>query len=94
MSDMDQLKVMGKLVSRAWSDPGFKERLVSDAAGVMRENGIAVPDGIAIRVHEDSPSVRNIVLPMKTDRMTDEQLDMVSGGGDPVPLTITAVIPT
>jgi len=94
MSDMSQAKVMGKLVSKAWSDPSFKQRLISDAAGVMRENGIPVPDGIAIRVHEDSASVRNIVLPMRTDKLSEEQLDMVAGGGDPVPLTITAVIPT
>ena len=94
MNDINQAKVMGKLVSRAWSDPSFKERLISDAAGVMRENGLQVPDGLVIRVHEDSASVRNIVLPMKTDRLSDEQLDMVAGGDGGVPLCITAVIPT
>ena len=94
MSDMNHAKVMGKLMSRAWSDPSFKQRLISDAAGVMRENGLPVPDGLVIRVHEDSASVRNIVLPMKTDKLSDEQLDMVAGGGDPVGLTITVVIPT
>ena len=94
MSETDQVKVMGKLVSRAWSDPSFKERLLSHPAEVIRESGIPVPDGIAIRVHEDSASVRNIVLPAKPDKLSDEQLSMVVGGGDPVPLTITAVVPT
>ena len=93
MNDANQYKVMGKLVSQAWADPSFKERLISSPVEVMRESGIPIPDGIAIRVHEDSPSVRNIVLPAKPDELSDEQLDMVAGGGDPIPLTITAVVP-
>ena len=54
----------------------------------------ARPVGVAIRIHEDSPSVRAIVLPAKPDKLSDEQLNMVVGGGDPIALTVTAVIPT
>jgi hypothetical protein len=94
MSANEQQKAMGKVVSRAWSDPAFKERLLSNPGEVLRESGIPVPQGLTIKVHEDGPSLRNIVLPVKTDVLTDEQLDMVADGGDPVPLTITAVVPT
>lgn len=35
--------------SRVWSDPGFRQKLVAAPQATLREFGISVPDGIAIK---------------------------------------------
>jgi hypothetical protein len=90
----EQQKIMGKLVSKVWSDDALKQRLIANPTEVLREQGLNVPPGVKIEVHEDSDAVRHIVIPKRPGQLSDEQLDLVAGGGDPAPLTITAVIPT
>ena len=51
-----------KVVARAWTDPAFKERLLTDANKAIAELGLK--DGIEgenIRVVENTPSTHNIV---------------------------------
>jgi hypothetical protein len=45
------VKQWGKLVAQAWFNPDFKRRLLSEPARVMREQGMAVPEGARLRVH-------------------------------------------
>jgi hypothetical protein len=45
-------KQWGKLVAQAWFNPDFKRRLLSEPARVMREQGMAVPEGARLRVHD------------------------------------------
>ena len=46
-------KEWGKIVAQAWSDGGFKKRLLSDPAAVLKEKGVEVHDEIALKVVED-----------------------------------------
>jgi hypothetical protein len=41
------------VVARAWDDDGFRQRLLAEPEGVLREAGIAVPPGVPLRVVED-----------------------------------------
>ena len=52
-----------RIVARAWSDAGFKRRLLNDAAAAFAELEIAPPPGIAFRVLEDGAGLNHLVLP-------------------------------
>jgi hypothetical protein len=42
----------GQIVARAWDDDAFRRRLLAEPACVLREEGIDVPPGTAVRVIE------------------------------------------
>ena len=42
----------GWIVARAWDDAAFRRRLLAEPACVLREEGIDVPAGAAVRVIE------------------------------------------
>ena len=70
-----------QILAKAWSDPAFKQRFMKDPKGVSAEFGLTVPDGMELRVVENTPEVFYIVLPGKpTDELSDEQLTGVAGG--------------
>jgi len=54
--------ITGMVVARAWRDPGYRNRLLSSPREVLIEEGLQIPDGMAIRVFADTPVVRHIHL--------------------------------
>jgi hypothetical protein len=73
---------LGQVLARAWQDEPFKQRLVADPRAVLREQGIVVPSGQAVRVVENTAETVHLVLPPKPaeGELSDEQLDQVAGG--------------
>jgi hypothetical protein len=64
-----------QLVSRTWQDPAFKQRLMADARGVLKEQGLSLPAGKTVQVVEDTPETMHLLLPAKPARpLSDEQL--------------------
>ena len=51
-----------KVVARAWSDPKFKDSLLSDATGAIGEMGFLGPEGHHMVVVENTPRVHNLVV--------------------------------
>jgi hypothetical protein len=75
-------KQWGQLVARAWSDDEFKARLLAEPTPALAEQGIDIPPGIEVQVHENTSTVLHMALPPKpTEDLSDEQLDAVAGGG-------------
>ena len=76
MSDMD------KVYRKAWGDPAFKARLLSDPVAALRDAGIPVREGVTVKILEDTETVRHLVLPLPPPggELTDDDLDGVSGG--------------
>jgi hypothetical protein len=58
-----QIKNWESIVKKALADQGYKKRLLSDPAGVLAEEGEAVPAGVTVRVVESTPSEVWLVLP-------------------------------
>jgi hypothetical protein len=80
---------MGKtrdIVKKAAKDEAFRARLVKDpAATIQKEFGVQIPAGVTVRVHENSATVINLVLPspieVSTERaLSEEELQQVAGG--------------
>jgi nitrile hydratase len=51
-----------KVVARAWTDPGYRERLLADGTAAIAELGFKGPQGEHIVVLENSPEVHNVVV--------------------------------
>ena len=71
-----------RVVAQAWSDPEFKARLISDPEAVLAEAGIPVPEGVELRVVEDTVNMRHFVLPGRPedDELVDEVLERITAG--------------
>jgi len=76
-------RVMGQVISRAWTDEDFKARFVDDPVSVLAEAGIETPAGMEFRVVENTANVVHIILPpapAEEVELTDEALEVVAGG--------------
>ena len=51
-----------KVVARAWVDPGYKQRLLSDATAAIKEFGFSGLQGEDMVVVENTPDVHNVVV--------------------------------
>ena len=68
-------KAYGKLVAAAWADEDIKQRLMESPKEVLKEYGVEMPEGVDIRVVEDTPEIKNLVLPVMPDNIDFEVLD-------------------
>ena len=77
----ERAKQWGQVVARAWADPAYKQRLLADPKSVLAEQGMAVPTGVAVQVHEATAQVMHVVLPPPpSDKLDVDQLDQMAGG--------------
>lgn len=65
---------LAKITARAWSDPKFKKRLLSNPADVLAEYGINVPDGLTVVMHEDTKDVEHGLLMAPPKGLTPKEL--------------------
>ena len=79
------------IVKKAWEDPEFKKRLLADPRAVISEelgkiqDGVSIPDNIAVDVVEETPNQICIVLPVNPADLTgaaisEDDLAKVAGG--------------
>lgn len=73
---------VSKTIARAWSDPAFKARLLADPKETAAEMGVRVPETVAVKVWESTPTVEHMVLPMNpaVAELSDADLEAVAGG--------------
>lgn len=81
MTNEETAKITGRIIAKAWSDPGFKARLLADPAAILTAEGFTVPAGVALTVVEDTAAVQTLILPARPSDMSDDDLDQVAGGG-------------
>ena len=75
---MDRFLAMVELCR---NDSGFRAQMRAEPAAALAEQGVAVADGVDLRVAEDTPAVRHFVLPPDPNALLEDSgLDAVSGG--------------
>lgn len=53
-----------QVIQKAWEDPGFKQRLLTDPKSVLREElGIHLPDHITLKTVEEGSNEFYLVIP-------------------------------
>jgi hypothetical protein len=72
-----------RIIAKAWADDSFKAQLLADPAAVAAAEGIAIPAGVKIVVHENKPGELHVVLPAKPSaELSDAELEGVTGGAN------------
>ncbi len=79
----EQAKAYGRVVAKAWTDEGFKQRLLANPTEVLRAEGVPIPEGNEVRVVENTDRLTYFPLPARQGDLSDEQLDAVAGGQAP-----------
>jgi nitrile hydratase len=51
-----------RVVARAWTDPGFRERLLADGTAAVAELGIGGRQGFVMAAKANEPRVHNVVV--------------------------------
>ena len=75
-------KAYAKLVAKAWEDDDFKAKLFAEPSVVFKENGVEMPEGVDVRLVENTAARVYFIFPPNPDgELTDEALDSVAGGG-------------
>ena len=82
MSAEQQNKTWSQIVAEAWANAAFKKRLLADPAAALKEQGIDVPQGVQVKVVQDTAGLRHLVLPCGVEggELSEEALAHAAGG--------------
>ena len=87
-------ELLNTILQKAWEDEDFKSELMANPVESIRKltgKEITLPDGKSMIVNDQTDAtVIHLNIPPKPNmedvELNEEQLDMVSGGGDPPPI--------
>jgi hypothetical protein len=71
---------MQKIVTRCWEDEAFKQQLMADPNAVLKAEGAPVPEGVTVKVVEDTDRLVHFVIPTRPTGLNDDALAQVAGG--------------
>ena len=75
----------GKILARVLKDEDFKKALIANPGEVLsKEYGIKLPEGVTLRIVEDTPDVKHVVLPcieaQGLEEVSEEAIDKIAAG--------------
>ncbi len=77
----EEKNTLAQLFAACWKDEALKARFMADPKAVLKEHGLDVPDGIDVKVVENSDSHVHLTLPAKPSvDLSDEELSNAAGG--------------
>ena len=79
MNDEQNGRIAADVYARTMTDPEFKAQFIADPAAVLSAAGVEVPEGLTIKVVENSSTTFHVVLP-DPEAVSDELLAAASGG--------------
>ena len=87
-----------KVIARAWKDPAFKKKLLSNPKATLQEMGYPIPDNITVRIQEDHGNTFTFVLPAAPNaslHLSESELERLAAAGTAtIPKVITVINPT
>ncbi len=82
-----QNSIQEQIIAKAMKEETFRQELLSNPkAAIARAQGITIPQGVTIMVHQDTPTTLHLVLPAKVqtgeggEELSDVELEQVQGG--------------
>ena len=78
----DWRKQWAGIVAQAWTDEKFKQHVLADPAGALKDRGLHVPAGVQVKVVQDTDNIIHLTLPTKpsSEELADEMLARAAGG--------------
>ena len=74
-------KAWAKLVAKAWSDSAFREQLLKNPKGVLKEQGVEFPEGVDCKITENTDKIIYLNLPRKPEgNLSETELRDVAAG--------------
>ncbi len=83
-----QNPTIAQVIQQSLADNAFKTRLLQNPkAGIKEATGEDVPDALTICFHEDTPTIKHLVIPLHPTNaeLSDSQLEVVAGGTTLIP---------
>lgn len=68
-------RTWARIVAKAWADEAYKKRLLADPAKVAAEEGLVVPEGVALKLVEAADRQAWLVLPPKPREEQPSELE-------------------
>ena len=62
-STQELRKAWARVVAKAWADEEYKRRLLTDPRAVAAEAGVPLPEGLTVKVVENTARTMHLVLP-------------------------------
>ena len=79
----EQRNALAQVFAACWKDEELKARFMADPKAVLAEHGMDVPDGIDVKVVENSDNCVHITLPAAPaghSELSDQELSNAAGG--------------
>ncbi len=77
-----------KIIAKAWKDPTFKKKLLTNSRQALKEMGVNVPANVNVKVIEDTDSSYTFVLPASpanAKNLSEAELETAAGAGGQCP---------
>ncbi len=79
----EQKNALAQLFAACWKDEALKARFMADPKAVLAEYGMPVPEGMDVKVVENSDSHVHIAMPAPSvghESLSDDELSNAAGG--------------
>ena len=81
MTEEDPIQKTNEILAKSWTDADFKHKLLTETAATLKAEGMEIPDGCTINVHENTGNTLHFVLPPNSSgELSDLELETVAGG--------------
>jgi len=87
----------GKILARVLKDEDFKKSLIENPGETLsKEYDIKVPEGLTLKILEDTPDVKHLVLPCiepaALEQLSEEAIDNIAAAGDGWKVTVAVSV--
>jgi Nitrile hydratase, alpha chain len=73
-----------KVFTKAWADPKYKARLISDPRAAIVEADVSLPASLDFKVVENTNKLVHLIIPPPPAELSEESLALVAGGMSPI----------